>query len=130
MSFDWNNYYKLAGELIEIGTEAAFRSSISRVYYSLFNILRIQAGYNSRSTKAELSHMTFIEGFKTKSDTILDSFPDVIEEDLVYIGYQLDHLRKERNKADYDGTITFGRRDAEDAYDKAEQIFDILEGEE
>jgi hypothetical protein len=74
--------------------------------------------------------MTFIDGFKTKSDNIVDSFPDVIDEDLVYIGNQLDHLRKQRNKADYDGTSTFGKRDAEDACDKVEQILEILEGEE
>ena len=114
MSFDWKNYYTLAVELMEVGTEAAFRSSISKVYYSLFNILCIQAGYNTKSTKAELSHKNFIEEFKALSDVILDSFPDVAEDELVHIGSELNHLR----------------RDAEDACYIVEQIFELLEEEE
>lgn len=130
MSFNWTDYYDLAADLIEINTEASFRSAISRAYYAAYNILRIEAGYNSKSKEAEGSHYRFIEQLQNLSDTILDNLVEIEEGDIVYIGNQLDALRVERNKADYRGELNFTKRDALDAYDKVEQILEILHGEE
>lgn len=40
MSFDWNEYAKLAEELRERNSEASLRSAVSRIYYSIYHNAR------------------------------------------------------------------------------------------
>lgn len=40
MSFDWNEYFTLAGQLNVPGNEAKLRSAISRGYYCAFNLAK------------------------------------------------------------------------------------------
>lgn len=42
--FDWAQFHRLAGSLLEIGDEAAQRSAISRDYYAIFNCAKTILG--------------------------------------------------------------------------------------
>jgi uncharacterized protein (UPF0332 family) len=124
MSFDWSKYHDLACGLAGKDNEENWRSAISRAYYAVFNKLRIKAGYNT--SRAFASHQTFIKNLIQTEDYIFDAFVDIEEDDLVYIGNQLEALRKDRNQADYDGTTSFDKRRAQNACDVVEDIFLLL----
>lgn len=125
MSFDWRTYLDLAKSLINSETETSYRAAISRAYYSVYNILRVRANYVSR--KGRSSHQDFIKSLQNPSDDLYDAFLFEDIDDLVYIGNELDYLRKARNDADYDGAITVQRVDCRRAIDKVECIFDMLD---
>ena len=52
MAFDWTDYLRLA-EALNSGslnsTEAQMRSSVSRAYYSVFNLCRIKSGCGDKT---------------------------------------------------------------------------------
>ncbi len=106
----------------------AYRA-METVYYAVFHTLRIRANYDTRSQGAHSSHKKFILELKQLSDNVLDNLPNVAEDDIIYIGNELDALRIERNAADYEGSKTFTKREAVDACERAEEIFSILDGE-
>lgn len=125
MSFDWRTYFDLANDLIKLKTETAYRAAISRAYYSVYNILRVRANYVNRNGTS--SHKDFINSLKNPGDDLYDAFLFEDRDDLVYIGNQLDDLRKARNEADYNGIVTVLRTDCTRAIDKVECIFDMLD---
>lgn len=102
MSFDWTEYLGLAQELTSsttassVGIEAKSRSAISRAYYAAFcqsrNYLRDVEG-KSLPKNADV-HRVVKKDFVGSADTVRKS-----------IGKNLDRLRIERNKADYDDRV-------------------------
>jgi uncharacterized protein (UPF0332 family) len=101
MSFDWSEYLNLAQELAgqavsPASQEARLRASISRAYYAAFcksrNYLRDKEG--RRVPSGVRAHRFVQDEFKRSSDRVRKQ-----------IGYDLDRLRSDRNKADYDDSI-------------------------
>lgn len=98
MTFDWAEYLTLAHQLAgpcagEQCREACLRSSISRAYYSVFCMARdhlIQKESMHFSTKADV-HMEVKEAFDIRDQLVATN---------------LDRLRLDRNKADYDANIS------------------------
>ncbi len=102
MSFDWSEYYKLAEDLATRTTsyasqEADLRSAISRAYYAAFckgrNLLRDKDGETIPVNGS--AHWFVKNKFMRSSDRVRKK-----------IGQNLDRLRLDRNKADYDDTST------------------------
>jgi uncharacterized protein (UPF0332 family) len=122
MSFKWRNYHELAKNLAIGSDEAHWRSAISRAYYAVFNIIRLQVGYNIKG--AELTHIQLIQNLKANLDAYVQKFPCDI--DLRHIGELLDSLRLKRNKADYEGAEKISQRQALDAVQIAEQIINEI----
>jgi uncharacterized protein (UPF0332 family) len=125
MSFSWKEYFKLAEQLNESREEAYQRSAISRVYYAVFNLIRLKVGYNTRRQAAELSHKKLIDSLKMPSDEYIIAL-NLDEEDIQTIADELDFLRKERNTADYDGTATINNQKSNRSIQRAKTIFDLL----
>lgn len=102
MSFDWSEYLDLAQQLTGssttsvVGAEARSRAAISRAYYAAFcksrNHLRDVDG-KTIPTSGD-SHRIVKADLKNSSDATRQS-----------IGKNLDRLRIERNKADYDDVL-------------------------
>ncbi len=101
MSFDWSEYLHLAQELAGqpatvAGEEARLRAAVSRAYYAAFcqarNYLRDKEGH-SLPQGSEV-HKFVYEKFQKSSDSVR-----------VQIGLNLNRLRIERNKVDYDDTV-------------------------
>lgn len=100
MSFDWSEYLKLAQELAgqpgnPASQEARLRAAVSRAYYAVFcmgrNYLREQEG---RQVPSRDVHRYVRDAFKKSPDRLHKQ-----------IGYDLDRLRSDRNKADYDDSV-------------------------
>lgn len=98
MSFDWSEYLNLALELAgqaasPAGQEARLRTAISRAYYGAFckgrNHLRDKDG--RRIPSGGQVHQYVRDEFKKSTDKLRKQ-----------IGHNLDRLRSDRNKADYD----------------------------
>ncbi len=121
VSFDWATYLEVAKLLLNQNTEAAYRSAISRAYYSLYNVMQVKANHPDK-----LRHWGFIKMLKNLSNDIATYCNDIEESDLIFIGNTLDELRKERNKADYKKTESFNKRRAKNAIRKVELIFENI----
>lgn len=102
MSFDWSEYLKLAQELAGPSTlhatpETRQRAAISRAYYAAFckcrNYLRDEKEH--RVPLGGRAHQFVRDEFKKDSDRLQKR-----------IGYNLERLRSDRNKADYDDDLT------------------------
>nr|CBH37085.1 conserved hypothetical protein [uncultured archaeon] len=102
MMFDWSDYLDLANELAgEIASqtteEAKLRSSVSRAYYAAFckarNYLRDIEGQSIPPTG--IAHVIVRDVFKHNADRQRRK-----------IGQNLDRLRIDRNKVDYDDSVT------------------------
>ena len=100
MSFPWLDYLVLAEALLQARTtlapeEACCRAAISRAYYAVFcmsrNYLREQEG---RQVPSRDVHRYVRDAFKKSPDRLHKQ-----------IGYDLDRLRSDRNKADYDDSV-------------------------
>jgi len=102
MTFDWSEYLKLAQELAgqavtPANEEAKLRSSVSRAYYAAFckarNYLRDIEGHLIPSTPEV---HTYVRGeFTNRPDMLCRK-----------IGAHLDRLRIQRNRVDYDDSVT------------------------
>lgn len=102
MSFNWAEYLDLAQQLtdtssiVSVGTEAKSRAAISRAYYAAFcksrNHVRDIDG-KLVPTSAD-AHRFVKSQFKSSKDAVRQR-----------IGKNLDRLRIERNKADYDDVV-------------------------
>src|SRR6266851_2866953 len=101
MIFDWLEYLSLARELVVQSTgtssqEARLRSAISRAYYAAFKMAfaYLRARDSSIVFVRTDIHTYVLERFKYN--------PDLAHRE---VGVNLDRLRRERNKADYDDSI-------------------------
>ncbi len=122
MSFDWQNYLYLAKGLSGnpvSGTEnqeAKFRSAISRAYYAAFHVAKDYACNNSQppDQNAENIHKEIREWFHSNPHRLAKQ-----------IGDDLNRLRINRNKADYDGnmgSLSIVKSITQDAVKRAEYI--------
>jgi len=102
MSFDWSEYLNLAKELAKQSSspaseEAKLRSAISRAYYAAFckarNYLRDVKGI--QMTGSAQDHQIVAKLFKACSDRNWNK-----------VGVNLERLRIDRNKVDYDDSIS------------------------
>lgn len=101
MSFDWSEYFNLAQELAgqtvtPAGQEARFRSALSRAYYAVFckarNHLRDKEG-----------HLLPVGGQVHTS--VRDQFRNSPDPARNQIGHDLNRLRIDRNRVDYDDSV-------------------------
>jgi uncharacterized protein (UPF0332 family) len=101
MSFNWLEYFNLAQELVgqtgtPAGQEARQRSAISRAYYAAFcqarNHLRDQEGHP-------------LPGDGQVHAYVRDQFRDSPDSRREQIGENLNRLRIDRNKADYEDSV-------------------------
>ena len=101
MSFDWSEYLKLARALVgkavrQANREARLRAAISRAYYAAFckcrNYLRDYKGHTIPI--GGRAHQYVQNEFKKSLDRVRKR-----------IGYNLERLRSDRNKADYEDSI-------------------------
>ena len=101
IKFDWSEYLNLAENLAGqadnlISEETKLRCSISRAYYAAFckarNYLRDIEGVSI--PQSGKSHKIVIDNFKKSTDKTRKK-----------IGINLDRLRIDRNKADYDDIV-------------------------
>lgn len=120
MSFNWKLYVDLADELIKQKTptleNAYLRSAISRSYYGIFGIAKnilISRGVNIERTDTH----TFVRKKYQNSPQISEKA----------IGGNLNRLRIERNKADYENTGIFDATRAETAYTIATRTIELLD---
>lgn len=118
MTFDWLEYFQIAEKFLtqaeyEHNSQAYYRSSISRAYYSVFCILRNTKKLND-SKKGNI-HKYLIDLLKKSHN-----------EDEIYIGTILDELRYLRNLADYDDKENIDKKRAKGSIEKAKQILEIL----
>jgi uncharacterized protein (UPF0332 family) len=101
MSFDWSEYLHLAQELTGQAVtppsqEAKLRSAISRAYYAAFCLARnhlLDKGYPVPTDGR--AHKYVPQKFKSR--------PDLSHRQ---IGENLDRLREDRRKADYDNVVS------------------------
>jgi uncharacterized protein (UPF0332 family) len=101
MNFEWAEYLNLAKELAgqtvsRAGQEARLRAAISRAYYAAFckcrNHLRDKEGLHVPS--GSKAHQYVRDQFKKSPNKLRKR-----------IGYNLERLRNDRNKADYDDRV-------------------------
>src|SRR5258708_7770083 len=101
MSFDWVEYMRLAKQLAGVSTtppgqEANHRTAISRAYYAAFcqarNYLRDKDQDNAITSITDAQ----IHGY------VIHQFSDSRDRQRKRIGQNLDRLRRERNRADYE----------------------------
>jgi hypothetical protein len=97
MSFDWSQYLRLAEELAGQGTapsspEAKLRSSVSRSYYAAYCTAR--------------NHLRDVDGLVIPRDDahkfVREAFANSADTSRKQVGADLDRLRIDRNKTDYD----------------------------
>lgn len=120
MSFNWIDYLTLAENLAKDPSlpgpkEASFRAAISRAYYGAFCTARNFAETNENPpvfrTGKTTDHKLIIEHFSKSSDPARKK-----------IGANLDRLRSDRNKADYDDYLHQPNSMATISIQRAQQI--------
>jgi len=119
MSFDWEDYIRLANKLFNEPNknsleEAYNRSVISRAYYGVFCLARIKAGLEFDKNRAKI-HQKVINYYKSSNK--------LKEKE---VGQILDELRKDRNIADYEGIKYIDKERAERSILKANIVIEIL----
>jgi len=122
MSFDWSEYLNLAQELAGQATgpssqEAKWRSAISRAYYAAFCEAR-----NHLRDKERHSIPRGVEIHRYVRNQFKKS-PDRVRKE---VGENLNRLRIDRNKADYDDTVAGLSADTKKALKLAERIISKL----
>lgn len=95
MVFNWRDYYTLAQALAKYKSrESALRSAVSRAYYAAFCIARNKAlSQGLEIERSENVHEKIIRYYRSNPAT-------------VWVGNQLDRLRNNRNRCDYDNEIS------------------------
>ena len=122
MSFDWCEYLNLAQELcgqtgVSAIQDAKLRTSVSRAYYCAFcvarNYLRDVKGLPIASdVTAHQSVANWFKGRQGKRER--------------KVGHDLDRLRIDRNKADYDDTVSGLTRMTKGALKRTQRIISTI----
>lgn len=102
MTFDWTDYYDLAGELagparLRSGREARLRSALSRAYYAAFCLARNQL--RDREGHAVPPH-------GQAHQYVANAFAASADPRRAAIGVRLGRLRRERNRVDYQDNVS------------------------
>ncbi|MCW6168950.1 MAG: HEPN domain-containing protein [Thermoplasmatales archaeon] len=131
MTFEWSEYLDLAIRLNNEAKgnislkEALYRTSISRAYYSCFNLAKnylISAGkVLSRTADAHKEIQLILE------DMSIFEINSVKRKDLIEISNELAVLRSFRNKADYNNSINKISMIAESTIIRAIKIKKLIE---
>jgi uncharacterized protein (UPF0332 family) len=95
MSFDWNDYYTLAEDLRTSTLESCLRSSISRIYYSVY----CQARNHLRDTGVNIPNTESIHRW------VWNYYRQQSGRTFTGIGNNGDRLHSNRKRADYDDDI-------------------------
>lgn len=111
MSFDWLVYLNVASYLLSQTGEEYWRSAISRAYYAVFGAVRGILQSRGAQLKSDNVHRQVINRLKRHKNPTARQ-----------IGVNLDRLRRERNKADYDGGLSISRNEASIAITIAQKI--------
>lgn len=115
MSFDWDEFRRLAEELRQRNDEAAQRTAVSRIYYAVYwkarNLLEAE-GFIFR--QAESSHKQVWDEYKLKGRTHRG------------IGISGNELRDNRTQADYFAEIEDVAKLMTDSFKLAEKILAYL----
>ena len=122
MSFDWSEYLNLAQELAGQATgtssqEAKWRSAISRAYYAAFCEARNHLRDKERHS---IPRGVEVHGYVRNQ---FKKSPDKVRKG---VGENLNRLRIDRNKADYDDTVAGLSADTKKALKLAERVISKL----
>lgn len=112
MPFDWNEYIKLGRELSKENDPACLRAGISRAYYGIYNLLRINVGHTTR--------------YKPHKDLIDKLAAAEKYDDQAQLSKLLEDLKQNREEADYDGILNIDQRYSSKFWirlDKALQLY-------
>jgi len=96
--FNWLLYLAVADDLMSFGSEAHFRSAVSRAYYGVF--VEIRDGIGDRGVQLPKRDI-----HKFVRDWLRRQRPQ-----LVQIGLDLSRLRRERVQADYFTYVVFSQK--------------------
>ena len=128
MNFNWEDYLKLAHHLVDENNnyleESSYRTSISRAYYSVFNMAKhhlIDSG--EKLSKGADIHQQIPLLFESLSKQAQDKNK---QRGLTRISIGLTILRRLRNKADYDDKIKELSKEATGVLIRAENVKDII----
>ena len=94
MSFRWEEYFILAKELSQKGSEAATRSAISRAYYAAYHVARRHPGSKGATATQSGSHGAVWRALRESSD-----------KNWRKAGNQGRDILENRHKADYDDVV-------------------------
>ena len=114
---DFRTFVALAEALAAGGTEAEWRTAVSRAYYGAFHVacdLFDALGFDVR--KADRAHGYAHLRLENSSDEAVSE-----------AGSKLHDLLKRRNRADYDQRAKFNATDADDAVEEARLIIEALD---
>jgi len=113
MSFEWKKYIELAEKIVKNNDKEEYlRTAVSRAYYGIFCIARDKKGLTNQSSTIH----------KRVKDAYLNSNLNSEQE----IGRILNLLRRNRNNADYDNTVTISKSLAERCVLKAKYCLNLL----
>lgn len=116
-TFDWAQYLALAKELQEReGEEACLRSSISRAYYSVYNLARNRLRERMIPVPSGESGHQKMWGLYTQSEN----------RDCKKIGIEGDRLHARRTKADYHDTVPYLNDSVKFATTRAEELQGLI----
>ena len=120
MSFDWQNYLRLAQYMMDRAvefpeTEACYRSVVSRAYYSVFCL--------ARNCVSEFDGENF---YGNDHQALQDHFMSHTHRARTRLGNKLGQLHQDRKKADYDDDL--GEAPVNKAGKALRQANEILEG--
>lgn len=94
MSFDWDDYARLAEELRQRDNEASLRTAISRIYYSIYH-----------KSRDYLLDEGFVLSTSDSSHKIVWNEYKVMGKSCRSVGMNGDRLWDNRKKADYDTEV-------------------------
>jgi uncharacterized protein (UPF0332 family) len=106
VAFCWRHYLELSKELaMHTADEAKLRAAISRAYYAAFCNARnymIYTDHNSFPPDSREQHKYLVQYFKGESP---ESKPDDMDGTRERIGRDLNSMRHDRRKVDYDDKV-------------------------
>jgi uncharacterized protein (UPF0332 family) len=114
---NWREFLPLAGRLAANGTEADWRSAVSRAYYATFHVARrLLADMGFSVPRADRAHQYLV--FRLSNCG---------ESQVVQAGRDLETLRRLRNRADYDDVPSLVQNQATAGVKLAESIVQALD---
>lgn len=93
--FDWNEFYRLAGELAKSTDEASHRSAVSRAYYAAFHGARTYLKGQGKWVPAD----------GTAHREVWSNLLSIPDKNIQHAGAEGDRLRKERIRVDYEANV-------------------------
>jgi uncharacterized protein (UPF0332 family) len=125
VSFNWTDYLTLAENLVRDPSspgpkEASLRAAISRAYYGAFCSAR---SFAETKDNPPLSR----KGKASDHRLIIDHFAKFPDPDRKKISVNLDRLRSDRNKADYDDHLHQSNSLATISIQRAQEIIKSLQ---